>query len=454
MVVDFGRPVSEIRSTCLINLLGVTQVPHNYGVRVLLSSAVEALARLRGSPKSQVIDYGRNTAIWTEKTVNGNELVPLINLRWSWRLWLSNNVIWVMLVAMVARSIRAGNRRQEFLCQNPWLRRILMADVSLSLAGGDSFGETYGLRQFFYVLLPQLIVIALGKPLVLLPQTYGPYDKVITRTLARFVFRRAALVYSRDREGIETVNNLLGRTDPKVRLAPDIGFLMEPEALDDVTNARLAKLHGSGQLVGLNVSQLLYMGGYTGANMFGLREDYPELIRKLVEFLIEERGCHVLFVAHVYGGTESRESEVALCRKLSADMKHRYPSRVSFIDKAFSHREAKALIGQCHVFIGSRMHACIAAVSQCVPTLCLGYSNKFRGVMDCVSAEIGVVDLRQATTEDVLQAARLLLTHREELREQLHERMPEVLAASGALFEAAVLQLVGEERTREIRTAG
>ena len=47
----------------------------------------------------------------------------------------------------------------------------------------------------------------------------------------------------------------------------------------------------------------------------------------------------------------------------------------------------KAVIGQCDFFIGSRMHACIAALSQGVPCVGVAYSMKFAGVFDTVGME-------------------------------------------------------------------
>ena len=34
--------------------------------------------------------------------------------------------------------------------------------------------------------------------------------------------------------------------------------------------------------IGINVSGLLHSGGYEGANQFGLRVDYPQLVRRLI----------------------------------------------------------------------------------------------------------------------------------------------------------------------------
>jgi len=77
-----------------------------------------------------------------------------------------------------------------------WVSKILASKVHLSIAGGDSFSDIYGLRRFIYVALPQILVLLLGKPLVLLPQTYGPLKGRCSRMIARFIFRRAALICS------------------------------------------------------------------------------------------------------------------------------------------------------------------------------------------------------------------------------------------------------------------
>ena len=43
-------------------------------------------------------------------------------------------------------------------------------------------------------------------------------------------------------------------------------------------------------LVGLNVSGLLFNGGYTHNNMFGLQTDYKALVYELIDFLIRQKG--------------------------------------------------------------------------------------------------------------------------------------------------------------------
>lgn len=429
-------PHKESVTPSTVNLLGVTYNTDNYGVRVLLSGAVDSLATVKQAFNIQILDYGHDAITWTEKTHNGDQELRLINLRYSWKLHLANNIVRVLLTATLGWLIPAEKWRMTLWTRNPWLRQILEAKVNCSLAGGDSFSDTYGPGRLFYVLLPQILVIILGKPLVLLPQTFGPFNNAMSRILARFVLRHATLVYSRDREGVIFVRRLLGRDDARVRFAPDLGFAMEPEPVDQTTMSQLAELRRNSLLVGLNISSLLYMGGYTRDNMFALRQDYPTVIRTLLDCLVQEMSCQVLLVPHVYGGPGSVECEITLYRRLFAEFEHKYPGMVTLIDKAFSHRQVKTIIGRCDCVIASRMHVCIAAVSQGVPTICLAYSDKFSGVMSSLSADISVVDLRIATAQDTVETARLLLGRRQEVREELLKKLPGILASIIALFES------------------
>ena len=79
---------------------------------------------------------------------------------------------------------------------------------------------------------------------------------------------------------------------------------VRPEVLDQTRGLPRHKR----LLVGLNVSKLLYMGGYTRSNMFGLREEYPALVKHLISFLIErDRGYCAPGAARVWWPGKRRE---------------------------------------------------------------------------------------------------------------------------------------------------
>ena len=86
----------------------------------------------------------------------------------------------------------------------------------------------------------------------------------------------------------------------------------------------------------------------------------------------------------------------------------------------------KHIIGQCDFFLGSRMHACIAALSQTVPAVAIAYSRKFLGVMETIGVEDIVVDPQSMTADEILHAIARIYQHKDELHRRLASKMPEV----------------------------
>lgn len=422
-------------------LMGVNYDTGNYGVRVLLSGAVEALATTIPNTEVAILDYGYSPAKWTESLpAQEPTSLELIDLRFTWRAYLPNNVFSLLCFACLARLIPVRRLREVILGCNQRLKAVLRADACLSLAGGDSFSDIYGFYRFLYATVGQILVIVMGRPLILLPQTYGPFKSVLAKRIARFICRRAKLIYSRDLEGLSTVELLVKGATSKTQYVPDLGFAMTPEPVGDEIVEQFRQWKKSGVLVGFNISRLLYMGGYTRRNMFGLREDYPVLVRKILGFLAEEVEAQVLLVPHVGGESESLESERVLCRQINRDMHDKYPDRIHYIDEDLNHKQMKTVIGQCDVFVGSRMHACIAAVSQCVPTLGLSYSLKFAGVMKSVGCGVRVVELRTTNAESVCRAIQQVVEQREGWRQCLQLRMPIMREEVLAMFRSATFR--------------
>jgi polysaccharide pyruvyl transferase WcaK-like protein len=62
--------------------------------------------------------------------------------------------------------------------------------------------------------------------------------------------------------------------------------------------------------------------------------------------------------------------------------------------KKYNAYEIKGIIGLCDFFIGSRMHSCIAALSQGIPTIGVAYSKKFIGIFNSVDLGTYVIDAR------------------------------------------------------------
>jgi polysaccharide pyruvyl transferase WcaK-like protein len=122
------------------------------------------------------------------------------------------------------------------------------------------------------------------------------------------------------------------------------------------------------------------------------------------------------------------------CNELFQELQQSYPGRLFTLQSQYDEREVKHVIAQCDFFIGARMHACIAALSQCVPAAAMAYSDKFIGVLRSVGMQAAVVDLRSLSTDEVLAALGSIYDSREALKSVLRNHVPLVQQTVCDLF--------------------
>jgi polysaccharide pyruvyl transferase WcaK-like protein len=118
------------------------------------------------------------------------------------------------------------------------------------------------------------------------------------------------------------------------------------------------------------------------------------------------------------------ESDERACRAARDALPAAARPRAAYFDRAFSAGEIKWHIGRCDLFLGSRMHACIAALSQEVPALALAYSDKFRGIYESLEIAPLALDLRSCTTGEARGRLDSFLRERDQWRSVLRKRIP------------------------------
>jgi colanic acid/amylovoran biosynthesis protein len=417
----------KVNTNPRICLLGASFGTSNMGVNALTAGTLKSFYTKYPHGDLFLLDYGKKEATYYLRV--GNETVPvqLVNIRFSKKFYLKNNIALLIVLAIMIRFIPIKRIKEKLISGNFYLSQLTSTDIVVSMAGGDSFSDIYGLGRFFYVALPQILTLFLGKKLIILPQTIGPFYSKIASKVARFILKRASMIYSRDYEGLESVKRMTHRRNGEnsnLRFCYDVGFVLDPvrPEKEDVSFSSYSKYEIP--LVGLNVSGLLYMGGYSRNNMFKLKIDYRELIFDIIDNLITKNNAAVLLVPHVFGSHE--ESDSFICEKVYDELKDRYKERLNIASGKYNQNEIKFVIGQCDFFIGSRMHACIAALSQKIPTISIAYSRKFAGVMQSIGVEDLVADPRQIEKAEILRMINESYERRTEIRRHLEITIPNV----------------------------
>ncbi len=410
-----------------IILLGASLDNDNMGVNVLTASAIKCVFGRFPQAEISLFDYGKNPSAHIVK-VGGRQLtIPKVNIRFSKTLYLPNNIAFLLLLAMTLRCIPSQSLRKAIIGKNRWLSHLQKADLVFSIAGGDSFSDTYGVTRLLYVALPQVLAILMGKRLVLLPQTLGPFEHSISKRVARFILSHAERVFTRDFRSLDEIAGLLAGTPNHASFCHDVGFVLDPvkpATLDGVVWP--VRPDPKTPLVGVNVSGLLYRGGYTKNNMFGLCLNYQDLVHELIGLLLNKKGAAVLLVPHVFGSGPNAESDLAACQQIWERLRDQFGERLGIVRRPYDQGELKYIIGSCDFFVGSRMHACIAALSQAVPAVSVAYSDKFAGVMDTIGVEYAVADARRLNAKDVLGVVEHCFDRRNDIRNGLLERIERI----------------------------
>lgn len=417
-----------------IGILGADFQTGNLGVSALAAGTLQCLLHRLPAANIFLLNYGRLPSVST-LCIDGKVIkVPLVNMRFSKKLYLPNNIAILFLLILIRKFVPWKKVRHKLVGSNSCLREIDKTDVFVSVAGGDSFSDIYGFGRLLYVALPQILVLLAGKRLVHVPQTYGPFRRGVAKGIARFILARSEMIYSRDFAGQDEIKRLLGnKYDPeKTKFCYDVGFAVvprKPQTISIVDSTFEEALERP--LVGVNISGLLLAGGYTGKNMFGLAVDYERLISSVIELLIGKKQAKVLLIAHVLSGGES---DVGACEKVYESLKAKYRDRIGVVRGSYDQSEIKDVIGRCEFFIGSRMHACIAALSQSVPAISIAYSDKFVGVMESILVSSLVMDTRTMTQEEIVDSIDRAYEERHVLRRQLEGKLPDVHGALSVLF--------------------
>jgi colanic acid/amylovoran biosynthesis protein len=401
-----------------IAILGTPVSSGNRGVLALGASLVNLCATATdGAEVILMLGHRDNKAV-PFRVCGQVRRVRVVNCRLSPKARLRDHLAWIVLAALAYRYLPLVSLRRTLARWTPWIGALETTAIVGDVRGGDSFSDIYGMRRFLDGFLMAWTVLLVKGSMVQFPQTYGPYQSFVARVLSRYLLKRSSVVIARDEKSRQVAQEMVGPTK-EVWLCPDVAFSLEvirPDRID--VDPPLGGPMPSG-VIGVNINGLMYNGGYTQDNMFGLRLDYRGMLSALVTALLTYHPGELWLVPHTYGPPESVESDPEASRKVRAALPEAIRGRVRIVTGEYDCHQLKGLIGQCDFFIGSRMHACIAALSQGVPCVGIAYSRKFEGVFHTVGMGDWVVDGREATNEQAVGQVLELYRKRDDVRQEL-----------------------------------
>jgi colanic acid/amylovoran biosynthesis protein len=333
---------------------------------------------------------------------------------------------------------------------SPYIDLIRQCDLVCDFSGemwGDH-AEPVGENRFLVNLLKMRVAQLFNVKTVLLAGSQGPFvltdsvkslAKTVYKNFSKILNREAASIELLDKNGFD-VSKSLSFTDPAFLFEPCDESLIKDRLVEDNIIKENEKTIGF-VLCGFNMLQ----GPYDREPR---TDDEFTQFAELVEYIVNDLGARVFFMSHQNGfemkpnfkfinGRDypyAKQLHEVVAKRGKADM-----SKVICAKGPYNARETKAIINKFDMFISGRIHAFVAAVSQCVPTVIInrgfgGISHRNIGFAKSVGMEDFVSN--PASIEDMKEKTLKCWNNKEELRKNLIVKIPEVKNRAHNLFDS------------------
>ncbi len=287
---------------------------------------------------------------------------------------------------------------------------IAKSDMVLDIGLGDSFADIYGKNRFKSMDFIHIVARLFHRPYILLPQTIGPFTNEIIRKAASKSIKKSAFVMTRDKQSYDLVHEMVP-SQTKLREYIDVAFFLPYKKVS--FDKRF--IH-----VGLNISSLLWHGGYTADNQFGLKCNYQKTIREIIKYFLSFPDVVLHLVPHVVHEKRMIENDYAISFDLCDEYQNERLQLATFF---LSPVDAKNYIAGLDFFLGARMHSTIAAFSSGVPVVPMAYSRKFNGLFIDTLKYDSIVDMKELSDMEIINFVKKAYKNRDQLGRIIKERM-------------------------------
>ncbi len=309
----------------------------------------------------------------------------------------------------------------RFLGRFPAMKahRALDNAAALLALGGDNLSYDYGFLATLLFFSPLQAAVRKGVPTVVWGASIGPFSKR-PGWESRFadLLRRVDLITVREPITQEYLEGLGVRDN--IRRAADPAFLLPACPVELPHEIEQALQAGA---LGVNLAPLMKRYNNLSSRAW-MRQalDMLAAIRRITDLPIVLIP-HVMMPPQIFPDNDDYQFMRTLLDALPPEKK-----KDIFLYDARRHssKQIKWVISRLKVFVGSRLHSIIAALSSCVPAFCIGHSIKSRGIFrDIFGHENWVVHVAQLDAGQAAERVQSLLEEEAAVREYLQSFIPD-----------------------------
>ncbi|WP_371497933.1 polysaccharide pyruvyl transferase family protein [Kitasatospora sp. NBC_00374] len=291
------------------------------------------------------------------------------------------------------------------------VRALAEADLVLSLGGGYLNGKADfpSDLSIAFLLFPLWLAQRFGVPVVLAPQSYGPFPTGRQQRMMRAVVGASRRVVAREEISVARLAEA-GVPDANLLRGVDSAFAFRSRSRR-AWRTELG-IPADARLVLVTARQFLDPAGQAA---------YEEAMAAAVRHLVERHGCQVVLVPQVTCTFQADDDRI-VNRRIAAAVDSPWLHVVD--DEGIDHHDIFALYGTADLILGTRFHSVIFGLVAGVPCAAVEYDHKTRGIMADLGLEHWVVRMTEATPQSLTGLVDRLVAEEEDYRGHLRAVLP------------------------------
>lgn len=292
-------------------------------------------------------------------------------------------------------------------------------------AAGISFVDSRGFVLNTYNFVCMAIPLLLNKRVLKFSQALGPMNKLYNKIYAKLVLSKLEVICARGEKTREYLEQLGLKN---IENCADGGFLLNvrKEHLTKIMPLLKTNLFFKDEFICLSISSVVYK--YCRDNNI----DYIKIMIDFIKLLIEDTNVYLLANAAREDSYKLKNNDLPVCREIMQSFVGN--KKVLFYDREFTPYEIWHFVSKSRALIGSRFHAMIAALCFNIPVMLLGWSHKYKEVMDEFGLKDNSMDYKVLTYPLLIESYMKFIQNLDNDRESIAKNRAKVLKSSEKNF--------------------
>ncbi|MGQ9680730.1 MAG: polysaccharide pyruvyl transferase family protein [Candidatus Bathyarchaeia archaeon] len=282
----------------------------------------------------------------------------------------------------------------------------------------------YWLLNWWTILFVRLMDITIAnffrKPVIIFPNSIGPFRTRVGRFLGRLALNHAKIVLIREKISFKIVEDL--NIGPPKILTSDSALFFKTSQRSEL---------GSNNAIGV------CPGVYAQTLSMDKILNYIVAHAHALDSAIEKFGCNVVFLPHFISGFENDDLDIS--RQIMSKMRNKNKAKII---RVRSLDGFKSLLESVSMIVSSKLHPAILGTSGFIPTLCIAYDQKQVGFFDTLMMPEYLIEINDISSELLFAKICQIWMDKENVRKNLKEIIPQLQKNTKEAIRMALSQFI------------